>query len=83
MAINTKLWCVFHVPARGRKRFCGKCFRTHVVFSQEPHLLKNFPEDFYGQELRLAAVGYLRPEWNFDSLGALIRLKNGALCYIK
>ncbi len=38
----------------------------------EPHLLHSFPEDFYGQELRLVVSGYLRPELNFPSLDALI-----------
>jgi FAD synthase len=36
---------------------------------QEPHLLHDFPEDFYGSELRLVITGYLRPEKNFGSLG--------------
>jgi riboflavin kinase len=29
---------------------------------QEPWLLHNFDEDFYGEELRLAIVGYIRPQ---------------------
>jgi FAD synthase len=29
---------------------------------QEPWLLHEFDEDFYGEELRLAIVGYIRPE---------------------
>ena len=38
----------------------------------EPHLLHVFPADFYGAELRLCVVGYLRPEASFPSLDALI-----------
>ncbi|KAH7286424.1 hypothetical protein KP509_32G006600 [Ceratopteris richardii] len=38
----------------------------------EPWLLHEFPEDFYGEELRLVVVGYIRPEANFPSLEALI-----------
>ncbi|WVZ87996.1 hypothetical protein U9M48_034559 [Paspalum notatum var. saurae] len=38
----------------------------------EPWLLHNFGEDFYGEELRLAIVGYIRPEANFPSLESLI-----------
>ncbi|CAD6340685.1 unnamed protein product [Miscanthus lutarioriparius] len=38
----------------------------------EPWLLHNFGEDFYGEELRLATVGYIRPEANFPSLESLI-----------
>ncbi|KAJ3682415.1 hypothetical protein LUZ60_014988 [Juncus effusus] len=38
----------------------------------EPWLLHEFEEDFYGEELRLAIVGYIRPEANFPSLESLI-----------
>ncbi len=38
----------------------------------EPHLLHTFPEDFYGQEIRVVVCGYLRPETSFPSLDALI-----------
>lgn len=35
----------------------------------EAHLIHKFTHDFYGQEIRLTVVGYMRPEWNFTSLG--------------
>lgn len=38
----------------------------------EPWLLHEFDEDFYGEELRLVVVGYIRPEANFPSLESLI-----------
>ncbi|KAI3874305.1 hypothetical protein MKW92_044107 [Papaver armeniacum] len=38
----------------------------------EPWLLHDFNEDFYGEELRLAIVGYIRPEANFSSIESLI-----------
>ncbi|KAK3131427.1 hypothetical protein QOZ80_6AG0506320 [Eleusine coracana subsp. coracana] len=38
----------------------------------EPWLLNDFGEDFYGEELHLAIVGYIRPEANFPSLESLI-----------
>ncbi|KAK6917470.1 Haloacid dehalogenase-like hydrolase [Dillenia turbinata] len=38
----------------------------------EPWLLHNFNEDFYGEELHLTIVGYIRPEANFSSLESLI-----------
>lgn len=38
----------------------------------EPWLLHEFKEDFYGEELRLVVVGYIRPEANFPSLESLI-----------
>ncbi|CAO2842719.1 unnamed protein product [Amaranthus hypochondriacus] len=38
----------------------------------EPWLLHEFKDDFYGEELRLLVVGYIRPEANFPSLESLI-----------
>ena len=40
--------------------------------SQEVHVLHNFHDDFYGKELRIAMLGYIRPEYNYTSLDALI-----------
>ena len=43
----------------------------------EAHLLpENLPE-FYGEEMRLCLIGFLRPEWKFASLDELIaHIKN-------
>ncbi|XP_074331399.1 bifunctional riboflavin kinase/FMN phosphatase-like [Apium graveolens] len=38
----------------------------------EPWLLHEFDDDFYGKELYLAIVGYIRPEANFPSLESLV-----------
>ncbi|KAL5705811.1 hypothetical protein ACHQM5_024058 [Ranunculus cassubicifolius] len=38
----------------------------------EPWLLHPFDDDFYGEELRLTIVGYIRPEANFSTLESLI-----------
>ncbi|KAJ0787911.1 putative riboflavin kinase [Helianthus annuus] len=38
----------------------------------EPWLLHKFGEDFYGEELHLVIIGYIRPEANFPSLENLI-----------
>ncbi|KAF8409353.1 hypothetical protein HHK36_005428 [Tetracentron sinense] len=38
----------------------------------EPWLLHDFDEDFYGEQLCLAIVGYIRPEANFASLESLV-----------
>ena len=38
----------------------------------EPWLLHEFESDFYGVELRLTVVGYVRPEANFTTLEGLI-----------
>ncbi|CAL1372681.1 unnamed protein product [Linum trigynum] len=38
----------------------------------EPWLLHEFKDDFYGEDLRLVIVGYIRPEANFSTLESLI-----------
>lgn len=45
--------------------------------SMETHIMHTFKEDFYGEILNVAIVGYLRPEKNFDSLEALISAIQG------
>ena len=49
----------------------------------EPHLLHVFPADFYGEELRLVACGYLRAEANFPSLEALMAAIHGDIAEAK
>uniref|UniRef100_A0A5G2RJ73 riboflavin kinase n=2 Tax=Sus scrofa TaxID=9823 RepID=A0A5G2RJ73_PIG len=44
---------------------------------QETHIMHTFKEDFYGEILNVAIVGYLRPEKNFDSLESLISAIQG------
>lgn len=38
----------------------------------EPHLLYEFPDDFYGEELKFLVCGYVRPEASFPSLDELV-----------
>ncbi|XP_036700040.1 riboflavin kinase-like [Balaenoptera musculus] len=45
--------------------------------SVEAHIMHTFKEDFYGEILNVAIVGYLRPEKNFDSLESLISAIQG------
>ncbi|KAK6932487.1 Haloacid dehalogenase-like hydrolase [Dillenia turbinata] len=45
---------------------------NNVEKTIEPWLLHSFDEDFYGEELHLTIVGYIRPEANFSSLESLI-----------
>ncbi|KAI9319805.1 hypothetical protein BX666DRAFT_1916479 [Dichotomocladium elegans] len=41
--------------------------------SGEVHIIHEFPEDFYGVDIRVIVLGYIRPEQNYPSLDALIR----------
>lgn len=47
-------------------------FYNNTVRSAEVHVLSNFGADFYGVQMRLLIVGYIRDEENYDSLEALI-----------
>ncbi|ORZ19734.1 hypothetical protein BCR42DRAFT_410392 [Absidia repens] len=40
--------------------------------SAEVHILNDFPDDFYGSDMRVIVLGYVRPEQNYPSLDALI-----------
>ncbi|KAJ1978664.1 riboflavin kinase [Dimargaris verticillata] len=40
--------------------------------SGEVHILHDYPHDFYGDELRVVVLGYIRPERDYSSLDALI-----------
>lgn len=39
--------------------------------SAEVHVIHEFEEDFYGAELRVLVLGYIRPEKDYDTLGLL------------
>lgn len=39
---------------------------------QETHVIHKFDADFYGSNLKIAIVGYLRGEKNFETLEELI-----------
>lgn len=34
--------------------------------------MSKFPSDFYGAELKLLVLGFVRPEYDYDSLKALV-----------
>uniref|UniRef100_A0A5K3FH40 riboflavin kinase n=1 Tax=Mesocestoides corti TaxID=53468 RepID=A0A5K3FH40_MESCO len=41
--------------------------------SLEVHILHEFPEDFYGERLKIIVLRYLRPETDFESIDHLIK----------
>lgn len=43
-------------------------FYDGTVRTMETHILKNFDSDFYGKELRVVLLGYIRPQLKFNSL---------------
>ncbi|XP_026761572.2 putative riboflavin kinase [Galleria mellonella] len=50
--------------------FCP--YYQNKEMSVETHIIHKFEKDFYGSFLRIAIVGYLRSEMNFNSLDDLI-----------
>ncbi|KAG0056452.1 riboflavin kinase [Gryganskiella cystojenkinii] len=40
--------------------------------SAEVHIMHNFHRDFYGDDLRVVVLGYIRPELDYTTLAALI-----------
>ena len=44
----------------------------NTVRSIEIHILHEFHDDFYGASLNLSILGYIRPEYDYASLEALI-----------
>ncbi|CAO3608540.1 unnamed protein product [Cunninghamella echinulata] len=40
--------------------------------SAEVHIIHEFDQDFYGSDIRVIVMGYVRPEQNYPSLDALI-----------
>ncbi|CAH0677829.1 unnamed protein product [Spodoptera exigua] len=51
----------------------GWCpFYQNKQMSVETHIMHKFDKDFYGSQLKIALVGYLRGEKNFNSLDDLI-----------
>jgi riboflavin kinase len=46
----------------------------------EVHILHEYKGDFYGKELRTVILGFVRPEYNYASLGTSISLLLPPLC---
>ena len=38
----------------------------------ETHALRDYGRDFYGEDMEVVVVGYLRPEMKFDGMAALV-----------
>ncbi|XP_063714053.1 riboflavin kinase-like [Symsagittifera roscoffensis] len=53
---------------------CGwNPFYQNEKLSAETHIIHDFPNEFYGVELRVLIAGYIRPEWNFTHVKHLIK----------
>jgi riboflavin kinase len=47
-------------------------FYKNTVRSAEVHVLHKFEKDFYGSEMAISILGYIRPEYDYVSVEALI-----------
>ncbi|GAA5902770.1 hypothetical protein JCM6882_004061 [Rhodosporidiobolus microsporus] len=48
-------------------------FYNNDTRTAEVHILHEYPSDFYGKELRVVMLGFIRPEYNYSSMDALIK----------
>ncbi|GAA5843450.1 hypothetical protein JCM3766R1_004333 [Sporobolomyces carnicolor] len=48
-------------------------FYNNDTRTAEVHILHTYPTDFYGKELRVIMLGFIRPEYNYTSMDALIK----------
>ncbi|KAL8279154.1 hypothetical protein RQP46_008410 [Phenoliferia psychrophenolica] len=48
-------------------------FYENTHRTAEVHILHDYPHDFYGKELRVVMLGFIRPEYNYNGLDALIK----------
>jgi len=47
-------------------------FYKNTIRSAEVHVLYKFPQDFYGSEMALSVLGFIRPEYDYVSMESLI-----------
>lgn len=47
-------------------------FYKNTVRSAEVHVMHGFGTDFYGREMRIVIVGFIRKELNYESLEKLV-----------
>lgn len=47
-------------------------FFKNKVRSAEVHVLHKFETDFYGSEMAISILGYIRPEYDYVSVEALV-----------
>ena len=47
-------------------------FYGNKVRSAEVHVIERFEKDFYGAEMRVLLMGFVRPEYDYDSLEKLV-----------
>lgn len=64
------------VPRKAAVSIGWNPFYKNTHKTLEVHLMHNYAEDFYGEELRVVLLGYTRPECDFSSLDALIEAIN-------
>ncbi|XP_025198324.1 riboflavin kinase [Melanaphis sacchari] len=58
-------------------------FYKNTEKSMEIHILKQFDEDFYGSNLKVKVVGFIRPELNFNSVDELVSTIHSDIEYAK
>jgi riboflavin kinase len=47
-------------------------FYKNTVRSAEVHIMHKFAGDFYGKQLKVIVIGFIRPEYNYTSMESLV-----------
>nr|CAG8611273.1 3027_t:CDS:2 [Entrophospora candida] len=63
-----------NLPETSFEEIC-KCMEPGIYYgwAQEVHIMHEFSEEFYGKELRVIVLGYIRPERDYISVDSLIQ----------
>jgi len=48
-------------------------FYKNTIRSAEVHILEKFSQDFYGAEMRVKVLGFIRPEFDYVDLESLVK----------
>lgn len=48
-------------------------FYKNTVRSAEVHILHRFPQDFYGCQMAISILGFIRPEYDYVSVESLVQ----------
>ena len=44
-------------------------FYNNTIRSAEVHIIHDYPDDFYAKTMRVIVLGYIRPEYDYTSIG--------------
>jgi riboflavin kinase len=49
-------------------------FYNNTLRSAEVHIMHEYPHDFYDKVMKVIVLGYIRPEYNYTSIGTSLTM---------